>query len=274
MKSIERICSGQKRVKLLFEGDHHAGSLSGLHPKKAWRVIEDNYSERVFQNRMQKWLWKNRLDDLSTMSNIDVYVFMGDGCEGQQLKIAGRTLTDTDTDNQVIWDIQNIQIALDILKPKYFLGINGTAYHVRTSGSLDRQVYRGLEAENPKIKFIYRDNLIIKIGDLTYSIAHPYPPSQYKMPPLEKLITQHATEYYLKNMPRIQVFARAHAHIYVWGRYRGNIYAFVVPCQQISTEYARTKTYLTVRRPDIGVLEVEQRGNELIPKQRLHKWGR
>lgn len=273
-KRIERILQGQKVVKHVFESDFHSGSVSALLPPNAWRVLEDNYSERVRQNRMQRWLWRNRLDDLSTIGKVDVYHFLGDSCEGQQLKIAGRTVTDTDTDNQVAWAIHDIQQALDIVKPKYFLGVNGTPYHVRTSGSLDRQVYRGLESQNKNIKFIYQDNLLLKIGELTYSLSHVYPTTQYKTPPLEKLINQHAVEHYLNNMPRIQVFVRGHAHIFVWSRYRGNIYAFIVPCQQPTSSFARSKAYLTVRRPDVGILAVEQRGRDLVPRPYLHKWGR
>lgn len=270
---IERILQDQKIVKHLLEADHHSGSSSGLHPKNALRIVEDNFTEKVKQNKIQRWLWKNRLDDLSTIGKVDVYQYIGDSCEGQQLRIAGRTITDTDTDNQVNWAIQNIQIALDMCKPKYFLGVNGTPYHIRAGGSLDYQVYRGLEAENKNIKFIYADNLIIKIGELIYSIAHPYPSNMYKSPPLEKLITQHATEYYLNNAPKIQVFVRAHAHMYNWLNYRGGAIAFVVPCQQPTSKYARTKPYLTVRRPDVGVLNVIQKGKDLIPKPLIHKLG-
>lgn len=269
---MPRILQGQKTIQHLFSSDYHSGSESGLHPKKAFRVLEENYVERVFQNRMQKWLWKNYLDDLSVVGKVDVMSFLGDACEGQQLKIAGRTLKDSDTDNQVVWAIQCIQKAIDACKPKFFLGVTGTPYHVRASGSLDRQVYRGLEAENKNVTFIYHETLLIKIGELTYGLAHPYPTTQYKTPPLEKLVNQHAVEYYLRNTPRIQVFVRGHAHTFVWTRYRGNIYAFVVPCQQPVSSFARSKTYLTVRKPDVGILQVTQTGKDLIPKPFLHKW--
>jgi len=268
---MERILQGQKVVNQLFISDFHSGSVSALLPKKAYRVTDD-FTERVFQNKMQKWLWRNYLDDLSVIGEVDVLAFLGDSCEGQQLKIAGRTLTDADTDNQVKWAIQSIQVALDMCKPKYFLGVNGTPYHVRTSGSLDRQVYRGLEAENKNIKFIYHDNLVIKIANLVYSLAHPYPTTRYSIPPLEKLITQHADEYYLGNMPKIQVFVRGHAHKYNWLSYRGGAYAFVVPCQQPTSSFARGKAYLTVRRPDVGILEVVQEDKDLIPRPYIHKW--
>lgn len=270
---IERILQGQKRIKILSESDQHSGSVSALLPKSAVS-FDGQIVTRKPQNQIQRWLWKNRLDDLSSIGKVDVNMNLGDTCEGQQLKIAGRTLVDSDTDNQVLWAIDNIQIALDICKPKYFLGVNGTPYHVRTSGSLDMQVYKALERKNPNIKFIYAENLIIQIGKLMYAIAHPFPTVRYKAPALEKLITQHATEYYLGNMPRIKVFPRGHAHVFNWLRYRGNIYAYVVPCQQPTSSYARNKAYLTVRRPDIGLLLTMQEDEDLIPRPFLHKWRR
>ena len=268
---MKRILQGQKIIKHLFLSDFHSGSVSALQPKKAFRTTDD-FTERIYQNKLQRWLWRNYLEDLSVIGKVDIVSFLGDSCEGQQLKIAGRTLTDADTDNQVKWAIQCIQVAIDMCKPRHFIGVNGTPYHVKTSGSLDRQVYQGLEPENKNIKFIYHDNLLIQIGNLTYSLAHPYPTTTYKTPPLEKMIIQHATEYYLSNMPRIQVFVRGHAHTFVWSRYRGNIYGFVVPCQQPTSSFARSKAYLTVRRPDVGILGVIQKDKDLIPMPLLHKW--
>jgi hypothetical protein len=89
-------------------------------------------------------------------------------------------------------------------------------------------------------------------------------------PPLEKLIKQHAIETYLDNSEKIRVFCRGHAHQTVWMPYRGNNYAFVTPCQQPTSRFSRSKAYLTVRKPDVGMLKITQIGEQLTPTVYLH----
>lgn len=268
---MERIMEDKIKIAELFIGDIHSGSVTALLPANAKR-FDGQIDTSIPQNKMQRWLWKNYLDDLSQVGKIDVLVNMGDSTEGQQLKIFGRTLASTDTDMQVRWATECFQKVIDMCKPKYVLTVSGTPYHVLTSGCTDLQVHTNLEKSNPDIRFIFGAPLVIKIGKLTYSIAHPFPTTQNKSPPLEKLIDQHASEFYHGKTPRINVFARGHAHAFYWTHNDDGVYSFIVPCQQPTSEFGRNKPYLTVRRPDVGMLQITQSDEDLIPHVYLHKW--
>jgi hypothetical protein len=178
----------------------------------------------------------------------------------------------TDTDNQVRWATEIHQKALDICKPSVMITLEGTPYHSRTGGgSCDFNVHNGLKKGNPEVEMIYSENLIIKIGKMIYSLAHPYPTTEMLSNPLEKLIKEAAVEHSLGNGERIDAIGRAHAHRYDWVCPRGR-YGFLVPCQQVESEYGKTKAYLTVRKPDVGVLELKQMDDYLMGIPKLHRW--
>ena len=270
---MEKILEDKEIIKILALGDHHTGSSTGLLTPHAYDFDGEVLTPHP-QNKMQKWLWRNYTEDLTIIGKVDVLINMGDNIEGTQTKIMGRTLQISDIDVQKSWAQECLQIAIDITKPKFFIGVSGTNYHIRLNGNCnaDISIYKALESTNPNVKFIYGDNIIVKIGQLVWSIAHPYPTSQFKTPPLEKLIGQHAEEFYYGNTPKINVFARGHAHACIWGFVRGLAFGFVTPCQQPTSAYGREKAYMTVRHPDIGMLGITQEGADLIPKPLLHKW--
>lgn len=270
---MEKILEGKERIKILTLGDNHSGSNTGLLPPNS-----ADFDGQVItphpQNEIQKWLWRNYTADLTEVGEVDILIDMGDNIEGTQTKIMGRTLTVTDIDVQKTWAMACLQMAIDICKPKYFIGVSGTNYHIRLSGNCnaDTSIYAMLQQKNPNIKFIYGDVLVVKIGQLVWSIAHPYPTTQFALPPIEKLIQQHAYEFYYGNAPRINVFIRGHAHTHIWGRLRGMAYGIVTPCQQPTSAYGREKAYMTIRTPDVGILGITQESNSLVPQPLLHKW--
>lgn len=272
-EKLEKILEGKERIKILAVGDNHTGSSTGLLAPNSVDFDGEVLTPHP-QNQIQKWLWRNYCSDLTEIGQVDVKINMGDNIEGTQIKIMGRTLQTSDIDVQKIWAQKCLQIAIDIAKPKYYIGVTGTNYHIRLAGNCnaDISIYKALEQANPQIKFIYGDNLIIKIGSLVWSIAHPYPTAEYQLPPLEKLINQHAKDYYLDNTPKINVFGRGHCHQHNWARVRGGPYAFTTPCQQPTSAFGREKAYMTVRHPDVGILGITQEGADLIPKPLLHKW--
>ena len=267
---MKQILNHSNKIEILDISDTHVGSVSALLPDKATRVIDGSQSSAVPQNRIQRLLWQLFLRDLSKVGKVDVVINNGDNIEGQQLKIAGRTLMDSDVDSQIEWALQVQQKVIDTVKPKFYIGCAGTDYHVTTSGNADLQIYKRLEAANPSIDFTYEDIVEIQIGKMAWSIAHPVPTSEMILPPLEKLIKQHATECYLGNAEKIRVFSRGHAHSFVWSALRGNNYAFIVPCWQPTSKYGRSKAYLTVRKPDVGLLKITQVGEQLTPSIYLH----
>lgn len=270
---MKKILTDKDKTKILALGDFHIGGTTAiLHPTAI--SYDGAISSQQPQNTMQKWLWKNLLNDLTTIGKVDVIICLGDTVEGLQIKMFGRTLVDADMDSQIRWASEILQTVIELVKPKYFIGVSGTAYHTRsnTSSSADLEVYHILEKQNPQIEFILGDNLIVKIAKMTYSIAHPYPVTEYSVPPLEKLITQHAREYILGNTSKFNVILRGHCHIYNFIRYRGNIYGITVPCQQPTSAYGRERAYLTVRHPDVGVLQLTQIEDTIIPTPYLHRW--
>jgi hypothetical protein len=220
---------------------------------------------------LQKLLWNNYQKDLLDIGNTNVIINLGDDTEGNQFKIFGRSVVSTDTDNQVAWATEILQHSIDVCKPSTFITLDGTPYHVDVgSGSSDFQVHNALKRSNPRVEFIYSKNLIIKIGGLVYSLAHVYPTTDYKTPPIEKLIKQNSEEYRFDNAERIDVFGRGHAHVFLWEQYRGGAYGFVAPCQQTGSEFGDRKPYLTVRHPDIGILKIHQEDGGLIPMPHIH----
>jgi len=266
---MKKILEDKSDIDHLNLGDIHVGGLGAIFPPNAKEYNGDPKP----QIKLQKWIYKNYIEDLTKVGKVDVITDFGDNTDGQELKISGRTLVSTDTDNQVIWATECLQKAIDICKPSYFISLDGTPYHVSTGGgSCDFQVHNSLKKDNPDIEFIYEQTLVIKIGELIYSLAHPYPTTDQKIPPLEKLIHQHAADFYLDNTPRIDVFGRGHAHFYSWLSYRGGAYAYVVPCQQVYSDFAKRKFYLGVRHPDVGVLKIHQEEKLLMPQVYLHKW--
>jgi hypothetical protein len=270
---MEKIMDNETMVKILVLSDNHTGSSTGLLPPHAFDFDGEVLTAHPM-NKMQKWLWRNYTSDLTEIGQVDVILDLGDNIEGSQTKIAGRTLMDTDIDVQKAWSQDCLQTAIDLCKPKYFIGVTGTNYHIRIGGNCnaDIGIYKALEAKNPTVKFTYADNLVVKLGQLVWSIAHPYPTTQFKTPPIEKLIAQHAEEYYYGNTPKINVFARGHAHAHIWERLRDGAYGFVAPCQQPTSAYGREKAYMTVRHPDIGILGITQENHDLTPKPLLHHW--
>ena len=268
-----RILETKENIKILCIGDFHTGSNSGLLPPKSMSFDGEIVTE-ILQSKVQKWLWRNYVEDLTTIGKVDIIINLGDNIEGAQVKIMGRTLESSDIDVQKDWSVKTLQTAIDICNPKFFLGVSGTNYHIRLNGNCnaDLAIYKALEQVNPDVKFAYSDLLLVKIGRLTWSIAHAYPTTEFVTPPIEKLIKQHGLEYLLGNTVRIDVFVRGHAHSHIWERYRGGIYGFVTPCQQPTSAYGREKAYLAVRHPDIGILGIMQQGSDLIPKPLLHKW--
>lgn len=270
---MEKILLDKDIIKILALGDNHTGSSTGLLAPNSTDFDGEVLTPHP-QNQMQKWLWRNHCSDLTEVGKIDIMMDMGDNIEGTQTKIMGRTLQISDIDIQKTWAVDCLEPAINLCKPKFFIGVTGTGYHVRLSGNCnaDISIYKMLEQRNPNVKFIYGDNLIITIGQMVWSIAHPYPTAEYQLPPLEKLLNQHAKDYYLGNTPKINVFGRGHCHQHNWARLRGGPYAFTTPCQQPTSAYGREKAYMTVRHPDIGILGITQEGVDLMPKPLLHKW--
>jgi len=271
---MEKILTGKDIIKILVQGDNHTGSSTGLLPPRSTDFDGEVLTQHP-QNKMQKWLWRNYLSDLSEIGKVDIIMNMGDNIEGLQMKMLGRTVQVSDVDVQKTWAQNCLQIPIDLCKPQYYLGVTGTSYHVREgagNGDADGSIYKMLEQVNPAVKFICEDNMVIQIGKAVWSIAHPYPSSQFKTPPIEKLISQHAQEFYFGNAPKIDIFGRGHAHAHIWLRLRGGAYGFVTPCQQPTSAYGRQKAYMTVQHPDIGILGITQEGKDLVPKPLLHRW--
>jgi hypothetical protein len=270
---MEKILTDKDIIKILAHGDNHTGSSTGLLSPNSAEFDGEVLTPHP-QNNMQRWLWRNYISDLTTLGELDVIINNGDNIEGTQMKIMGRTLQVSDIDVQKTWSAKCLQLSIDICKPKFYIGVTGTNYHIRLAGNCnaDISIYKALEQANPNVKFIYGDNLIVQIGKLNWSIAHPYPTTQYKTPPIEKLIAQHAEEFYYGNTPKINVFDRGHAHGFIWERLRDGAYGFVTPCQQPTSAYGREKAYMTVRHPDIGILGITQEGKDLVPRPLLHKW--
>lgn len=270
---MEKILQGQERIKILTFGDAHIGSTTAiLHPtaKSFDGVI---YSQQP-QNRMQKWLWKNLLGDITSIGTVDIFMDLGDNIDAEQQRAYGRALVDADIDNQKRWAVEILDIMLNLTKPRIFIGVTGTPYHNRgfKTNCADLEIYKELEKLHPSIQFILGDKLIVKIGQLIWSIAHPYETREYSVPPMEKLIAQHGREYLLGNTPRIDVFIRGHCHVFNFLKYRGKIYVMTIPCQQPTSVFSRERAYLTVRHPDVGILSLTQVEDTIIPDVKLHRW--
>lgn len=260
-------------IKILAVGDFHIGSTTAiLHPNA--KSFDGVIHSPQPQNRMQKWLWKNFLSDLTEVGKVDLIINTGDNIDGAQIKMFGRTLVDPDEGIQTLWAEEINSTMIEIVKPKVFILVPGTIYHVRstTNNCADYEIVKKLQKKYQNVSFIYSDNVTVKIGRLIWNIAHPYPSVEYSSHPAEKLVKQHAVEHYMNNSPRIDVFLRGHCHVFNFLRYRGGAYVITTPCQQPTSAYGRERAYLTVRRPDVGVLEITQVGESIIPRPLLHKW--
>jgi hypothetical protein len=268
---MEKILQNKPEITICSLADTHIGSVSAPSSPYAKRLVDGTHYEKIPMGKFSRILWNLFLGDLNKIGKVDVVINLGDNVDGLQLKQFGMEIADCDIDAQKEWAYEVQKIVIETLNPQYYIGITGTDYHVRFGGNADTDIYKKLRDNFKNVHFIIGDVLSVQIGKMPWSIAHSYPVCKDITPPMEKLIQQHAMEHYLGNEEVAhRVFARAHAHMFIWQSLRGNNYSYVNPCWQATSKFARGRPYLAVRHPDVGMLKIIQSGEQLTPFPMLH----
>jgi len=241
--------------KVVVIGDMHTGSKYGYLPHEA--VTKEGV--QITQTKWQRTMETNLLSEFKKIGEVDILIVMGDTCEGKQVKIAGITLSDADTDSMVKWATKSILDICKLLKPKIIIAVKGTDYHVSTGigGDLDYQVASNLAYSGYKVLYGY-PTANVRIGNLKWKLKHKYPTAMNITPPMEKVYKEVCADAKAKGYEVPDVFGWGHAHQCVEPHriYSTSAYAFIAPCLKLNDPHIEEATY--VKRPDIGFLYIEQ----------------
>lgn len=257
---METVNIDKEILRYTYLGDIHGGSSYAL----STEGIVSKSGTTLSLSPEQQWLLKNFKEDLNKIGYTDIMVFLGDGAEGKQVKIFSNTLMDADCDTHIEIGVKVLSLAIDKLRPKIYISVPGTDYHVQGYGNLDYLIFQQLKLKYPKIQFIgdFKTGVLdIKVNDLIHNYAHAYPTSRNALPPIEQIARDMTWNCKIAGKPVPNLLGRGHIHMHTAGLPRPNVpFGFTIPCQQLKTPYMSQRPYLTVREPDIGILTGEQQG--------------
>ncbi len=254
--------SKDKNFKIIVISDTHVGGRTGYLPSNCKHERGEKHPQTIDQKTMEK----NLLTSLKKEDEIDILIFLGDMIEGKNVSAGGLDVGNVNIDTQIEWATLFGQSVIDLLKPKYVLGLHGSDYHVENSS--DKQLVHRLSLLYPKINFYYGyPSLKFFLGDKLWYLQHRFMEGQSKLGTLEKYWkTIHNMSWDRGRTPDVIGYGHVHKAQNPTQIMNGKnpVYGFVAPCQKMPDVFCSKGPHGAFW--EIGYLNIEQNGIELIGK--------
>ena len=250
-----KVLPNSENIKITIIADAHGGSKYGIMPPGT----VNKEGGVLTQTRLQRRLWKGYVKALNEIGETDVLIVGGDMAEGKQVKIAGVTLSDSDTDIHVSIGSSVLNYAIEQLKPKTVLCVAGTDYHTTygVGGNLDYQIADKLIHDD--VSFGYVVNAEIGKSKTLWNLQHKISIANVnQLMPAEKIFRFYYRDLASNRIKRVpDVVARFHMHrVQPPTIIDSNRYFIRGACLKGKDPYIATLSYPS--NPDVGVLQVEQ----------------
>lgn len=261
------IITKKKDLKSVALGDLHLASNTGYRPSGC----KDERGNDVLQTVEQVIMEKNLLLELRNLvikeGTMDSVHILGDMMEGQNTKAFGVDVGNVNIDVQLEWAMLAMRPILDILKPKYIMGVTGSEYHVGHSS--DRMLLRRIAVEYPDIKVYCGITLKFHMGDKLWFLAHKFVEGVSIGASLERYWKKmHVKHYGRGRTPDAVMYGHIHQarnpYQIMTGEYP--VYLGVCPCQKYPDQFITLHSSMGVPRWDIGFMYMEQNGVYLSGK--------
>ncbi|HPI82043.1 MAG TPA: hypothetical protein PK122_02320 [Candidatus Paceibacterota bacterium] len=249
-----------KRFKAIAISDLHVGGEEAILPPYA----RDDRGNIIIPTTDQEALYNNLMASLRNEKEIDILFLLGDLVDGRNPKAGGIGTVNTDLLLTTYWAYELLSEVIDIIKPKIVIGIQGSNYHVSTSGSdLDMDILKKLSANFDNISFLYDQKIYGHLGNKVWYLVHNIG-GDWKNPPfpaLTRLFTDLQKSSFKNNIPLPTVIGAGHFHsaqapVMIYPSDLNPCFGFVAPCQKLGDRHTGSGTYL--RFPDIGYMVIEQ----------------
>jgi hypothetical protein len=221
--------------------DIHFGSIYApmhvfvTHDKR--KIIPSDGQEAL--NSIFKWCHK-----IMQYWNVDSVIFLGDIIQGKNIKDFGRELITTDLEEQQ-------DLAIDYLKPLVkglkVCGVSGTPYHKSVDTEIEKDIIEGLNGQF----FDKMAWLNLKGTTRTLNVAHESAKATiYPLSALEREAVQLLKAHGEGKLPKLDIMARGHRHIFAH-LHTVSYHAIYVPSFQVW--YPFKTTYYGALQSDIGI---------------------
>lgn len=253
-----KLISKEKNFKIIVLSDTHIGGMTGYLPNGCKHERGDDH----LQTKHQKTMEKNLLLELNKIGRVDVVIFLGDMVDGRNGKAGGLDISNTNTDVQIEWAMVFANSVLDILKPKYVLGLSGSDYH--TDIILDRKLLHRISLQHPNIDVFFGDNLKFILGKKLWYLAHRFIEGASKGGTLERYWNKFCTKTWgRERTPDVIGYGHVHQAQNPHQIKNGSnpVYGFVCPAQKLPDSFCGKGSQGTFW--EIGFMYLKQKGTKL-----------
>lgn len=252
------LISTGKNYKIIVISDTHIAGRTGYLPKGCKHERGEDQLQTIHQVTMEKHL----LLALKGIGKADVVIFLGDMIDGRNAKAGGLDVSNVNTDIQVEWAMIFAKSVLDILKPKYVLGLSGSDYHVESL--LDKRLLHSISLHYPNTEVFFGDNLKFVLGDKLWYLAHRFIEGASKGGTLERYWNKLCTKTFgRERTPDIIGYGHVHQaqNPYQIKNGPNPVYGFVCPSQKVPDSFCSKGSMGTFW--EIGFMYLEQKGTRL-----------
>jgi len=253
-----KLISKEKKFKIIVLADTHIGGRTAYLPSGCKHERGEDHPQTIHQKKMEK----NLLKELRKIGKIDVVVFLGDMIDGRNTKAGGLDIGNTNTDVQLNWAMLFAKSVLDILEPKYVLGLAGSDYHVESI--MDKSFLHRISLKYPETEVFYGDNLKFILGDKLWYLAHQFTEGASKGGTLERYWNKFCTKTWGRERTP-DVIGYGHVHQAQNPHQIKNgpnpVYGFICPAQKLPDSFCGKGPMGTFW--DIGFMYLKQKGRKL-----------
>jgi hypothetical protein len=253
-----KLISEDKNFKIIVLSDTHIGGRTGYLPSGCKHERGEDHLQTVHQETMEK----NLLLALKSIGQVDVVIFLGDMIDGRNAKAGGLDIGNVNTDVQIEWAMLFSKSVLDILKPKYLLGLSGSDYHTETI--LDRSLLKRISLHYLDTEVFFGDNLKFILGEKLWYLAHRFIEGASKGGTLERYWNKFCTKTWgRERTPDIIGYGHVHQaqNPYQIKNGPNPVYGFVCPAQKVPDTFCSKGSMGTFW--EIGFMYLEQKGTRL-----------
>jgi hypothetical protein len=253
-----KIISEEKNFKIITLADTHIGGRTGYLPSGCKHERGEDQLQTVHQETMEK----NLLHALKIIGQVDVVIFLGDMIDGRNAKAGGLDISNVNTDVQIEWAMLFAKSVLDILKPKYILGLSGSDYH--TESILDRSLLHRISLEYPNTNVFFGDSLKIILGEKLWYLTHRFIEGVSKGGTLERYWNKFCTKTFgRERTPDVIGYGYVHQaqNPYQIKNGPNPVYGFVCPAQKVPDDFCSKGSQGTFW--EIGFMYLKQKGTKL-----------
>lgn len=253
-----KLISEEKNFRIIILSDTHIGGRTGYLPSGCKHERGEPNTQSVHQEIMEK----NLLLALKSIGQVDVVIFLGDMLDGKNGKAGGLDIGNVNTDVQIEWGMLFVKSVLDILKPKYLLGLSGSDYHTETI--LDKSLLYRTSLQYPELMVFFGDNLKFILGEKLWYLAHRFIEGASKGGTLERYWNKFCTKTWgRERTPDIIGYGHVHQaqNPYQIKNGPNPVYGFVAPCQKLPDTFCSKGSMGTFW--EIGFMYLEQNGTRL-----------